>query len=95
MGEFHSFGLAFPVVSQLFRGCVSVNVKSGSESLFWKDRWLNALAPMNIWPNEFLASSFPHGTMRELSLLLQRPPFMNDPDVERILPRLNLVSWGG
>ncbi|XP_039136364.1 uncharacterized protein LOC120273726 [Dioscorea cayenensis subsp. rotundata] len=31
-----------------FRGCVSVQIKSGTEALFWKDRWLNGLAPRFI-----------------------------------------------
>ncbi|XP_039123614.1 uncharacterized protein LOC120260240 [Dioscorea cayenensis subsp. rotundata] len=75
-----------------FRGCVSVQVKSGSESLFWKDRWLNGLALMNIWPNDFLVSTRPHGTVRELAMLLERPPFVSDPDVMHILSCLNLES---
>lgn len=64
-----------------FRGCVSVQIKFGAESLFWKDRWRNGLALMFIWSEAFSASSMPHGTIRELALLLERPPFANDPGV--------------
>ncbi|XP_039130342.1 uncharacterized protein LOC120266746 [Dioscorea cayenensis subsp. rotundata] len=75
-------------------GCVSVQVKSGFESLFWKDRWLNGLVPMNIWPDEFLASTIPHRTVRELVLLLEKPSFVNEPDVVQILSSLNVASMG-
>ncbi|XP_039120541.1 uncharacterized protein LOC120256947 [Dioscorea cayenensis subsp. rotundata] len=60
---------------------IEVQIKFGAESLFWKDRWLNGLALMFIWSEAFSASSMPHGTVRELALLLERPPFANDPGV--------------
>lgn len=62
-----------------FGGCVSVKVKSGSKSLFWKNRWFKELTPMNLWPEELLVSSRPNGTVRELAHLLVRLPFVIDP----------------
>ncbi|XP_039123501.1 uncharacterized protein LOC120260128 [Dioscorea cayenensis subsp. rotundata] len=74
------------------RGCVSVQIKFGAELLFWKDRWLNGLALMFIWPEDFSASSMPHGMVRELALLLDRPLFANDPGVAQLLTNLNAAS---
>ncbi|XP_039143935.1 uncharacterized mitochondrial protein AtMg00310-like [Dioscorea cayenensis subsp. rotundata] len=62
-----------------FSGCVSVQVKDGANSLFWKDRWFNGRAPMNIWPESFLLSRSPNGTVREMPYLLASSPFASDP----------------
>lgn len=62
-----------------FRACVTVEIHSGADSFFWKDRWLNGLAPMNIWPDEFLETARPNGTVRELVSLLSRSPFAEAP----------------
>lgn len=75
-----------------FRGCVSVQVKCGAESLFWKDRWFNGLVPMYIWPDEFCASHLPNGTVRDLAFLLERPHFVNDLRAAQLLFSLNLAS---
>lgn len=69
-----------------------VKVSSGSEALFWKDRWFKGLAPMHIWPEEFHDSSRPNGTVRELAYLLRRPPFANDPEAMQFLSSINLAN---
>ncbi|XP_039127495.1 uncharacterized protein LOC120263599 [Dioscorea cayenensis subsp. rotundata] len=95
--DLSTFNLALLGVSRClpaFRGCVLVQVNSGYESLLWKDRWFNGLAPINIWPEEFLVSTMPHGTVRELALLLERLSFVNEPEVVQIRSRLNVVSMG-
>ncbi|XP_039134175.1 uncharacterized protein LOC120271557 [Dioscorea cayenensis subsp. rotundata] len=73
-----------------FRECVTVHVKSGSETLFWKDRWFNGLAPMYIWAEEFLVSPRPNGTIRELAFLLTAPRFASNSVTRSTCLGLNL-----
>lgn len=51
------------------RSCVSYEIVTGKETLFWKDGWLNGIAPMSLWPEEFGASRRPNGTVHEFILL--------------------------
>ncbi|XP_039146846.1 uncharacterized protein LOC120284108 [Dioscorea cayenensis subsp. rotundata] len=67
-------------------------VKSGADSLFWKDRWFNGLAPMHIWLESFLLSRIPNGTVRELAPLLASPSFDSDPLLLQLLYRLCLAD---
>lgn len=64
-------------------GCVSHVLNSGTETLFWKDGWLNGRAPMYYWPNDFMCSCCFNGTVRELEYLLAESPFI---EVEGVLP---------
>lgn len=75
-----------------FRGCVTIKVHSGFESLFWKDRWFNSSAPMHLWPEEFQASTRPNGSVRELAFLLSRLPFMDALDTVQLFSGLGLSA---
>lgn len=66
-----------PVLSS----CVSHGINLGTETLFWKDRWLNGRAPMFIWPEEFRRTPYPNGSIRNLEFLLIEVPFSENEDV--------------
>lgn len=57
------------------RSCISHEVTSGKETLFWKDGWINVIAPMNLWPDKSSMSRCPNGTLHELVHLLDESPF--------------------
>lgn len=59
---------------------VSHIVKSGDETLFWKDKWFNGLAPMNVWPEEFRVPRQPNGSVRDLCHLLASAPVVANQD---------------
>lgn len=63
------------------RRCILHDVHSGSETLFWKDRWLNGRAPLNLRPKDFCNCLCPNGLVKDLYALLYDEPFADDPDV--------------
>lgn len=73
-----------------FRGCVQHEVNSGTETLFWKDRWLAGSAPMYIWPEEFLTTPNPNGTIRDFLALLHQHPFSEDRECRTLGERLQM-----
>lgn len=62
-----------------FRGCITQGVNVGTETLLWKDRWLNGRAHMLLWPDEFRDSSHQNNTLRELAHLLSEAPCLDNP----------------
>ncbi|XP_039130345.1 uncharacterized mitochondrial protein AtMg00310-like [Dioscorea cayenensis subsp. rotundata] len=62
-----------------FRSCIAHNVQSGWETLFWKDQWLDGRAPRFLWQDRFASCLHPNGSIRELSALLEQPPFVCSP----------------
>lgn len=65
------------------RGCVLHGVNSGTETIFWKDRWVGGRAPMYMWPEEFSRTQAPNGMISELSSLLDLAPYSTNPDKVR------------
>lgn len=46
-----------------FRGCVLHEIKTGKETLFWKDCWLDGREPMYLWSDDFRGSLHPNDTV--------------------------------
>lgn len=44
---------------------------------------------MNVWPDTFLESANPNGTIKDLIQCLERAPFREELDVERFLDNYN------
>lgn len=61
------------------RGCISFDINSGKETLFWKDNWLNGWAPRLVWPDIYFATHQQNGSVWDLRLLLSEPPFSVEP----------------
>lgn len=60
------------------RCCIDSVVNSGTETLFWKDRWCMGRAPMYIWPELFSLSARQNATFNELGHLLEEQPFCEE-----------------
>lgn len=73
-------------------GCTEQIVRDNSRSLFWKDNWLNGRAPMNIWPDTFLETANPNGTVKELIHWLERASFQEELEVESFLEDYNRLA---
>lgn len=71
------------------RECTEQIFRDSSRSLFCKDNWLFGQAPMNVWPDTFLESANPNGTIKDLIQCLERAPFREELDVERFLDNYN------
>lgn len=61
--------------------CVAHGILLGTKTLFGKDQWLNGLAPMNIWLEEFRKTLNPNGSVHDLDFLCSEEPFMENEDV--------------
>ncbi|XP_039123372.1 uncharacterized protein LOC120259989 [Dioscorea cayenensis subsp. rotundata] len=66
------------------RNCISHEVSSGKDTLFWKDGWLNGIAPMNLWPEEFYTCRRPNGTIHELGHLLDEVPCIDNDLIDQV-----------
>lgn len=75
------------------KGCTEQIVQDGSRSLFWKDKWLNGRAPMNIWPDSFTETDNPNGTVRELIHRLEFASFREDLEVGHFFGGLYPSCW--
>lgn len=64
------------------------DIKSGKETLFQKDLWLNGLTPMHLWADKFRMHRQQNGTVRKLCLLLGVTPFDTNPDIGLYLDHL-------
>lgn len=56
-------------------------IYSGSETLFWKDRWLNGRALMFVWPDLFRGCGQHDTSFNELGHLLEGHSFCEDVNV--------------
>lgn len=56
------------------------SINYGEKTLFWKGRWFNEVAPMNLWLKEFRSYNLPNGIVWELSSLLEEVPFSANSD---------------
>lgn len=68
-------------VLPVLRCCITSEIYSGAETLFWKDRWLNCRAPMFIWPDLFSGCGQQAATFNVLGHLLEEQPLCEDADV--------------
>lgn len=88
-------------ISFFWRGVMSVlptlrcgvtsDINSGSETFFWKDRWLNGRAPMYVWPELFRSCGQEVATFSELVHLLEEQPFCVDADIAQAGDRWRLL----
>lgn len=75
-----------------FRGCILHGINSGEKTLFWKDRWLNGIAPMHQWLKEFRACPHPNGTVQELGHMFEVVPFSGYRETWQVRDRLRLLG---
>lgn len=66
---------------------VSSVINSGTETYFWKDRWLSGRAPMNVWHDLFRSSNQKEAVFSELVHLLESHPFCGEADIVQIVDR--------
>lgn len=83
------------------RARISHEVRFRLETLFWKDPWLNGIAPMHIWPEILWNSLQQNGFVHELAHLLSVTPFADYPmfirsrsSFEIVTGRLGILKLG-
>lgn len=64
----------------VLRGCITQGVIFGAETLFLKDWWLNGSALMFLWSDAFRDNQHRNDTIRDLAHLLDKVPFLDNPD---------------
>ncbi|XP_039140399.1 uncharacterized protein LOC120277606 [Dioscorea cayenensis subsp. rotundata] len=79
----------------VLRCCVTSTINSGSETFFWKDRWLNGRAPMNVWPELYCESKWRDATFEELGHLLENQPYCEDEGVIQFRDRWRARAQDG
>lgn len=75
-----------------FRKCVSHKINLGTETLFWKDNWIEGRAPMYLWPEDFQASCASNSIVSELANVLERLSFSTFPDLRPLRDQLHSSS---
>ncbi|XP_039134949.1 uncharacterized protein LOC120272251 [Dioscorea cayenensis subsp. rotundata] len=60
------------------RSCLSHKISTGKETFFWRDCWINGVAPMHLWPVEYSECRHTNSTIYELRHLLEEQPFIDN-----------------
>lgn len=76
------------------RACISHEIRSGRETFFWKDPWLNGVAPRYIWPESYGNSRQQNGTVLDCAHMLTTATYLEYAGIQCYADRLNRDSEG-
>lgn len=76
------------------KNCITHTIQNGSSTSFWKDRWFDRQAPMNLWPEFFVESPWPDGSVKDLSSLLVELPYNRELEASDYLQKITTTVVG-